>query len=135
MVMFPLFLFSISIHALTGSATRLYVGFFFFFIISIHALTGSATLALDTGVKLIDNFNPRTHGECDIVDECQVLWNARISIHALTGSATLALDTGVKLIDNFNPRTHGECDLDLYVGLVSRQNFNPRTRMGCDRYV
>ena len=87
MVMFPLFLFSISIHALTGSATRLYVGFFFFFIISIHALTGSATLALDTGVKLIDNFNPRTHGECD-----------------------LDLYVGLVSRQNFNPRTRMGCD-------------------------
>ena len=79
-----------------------------------------------------ENFNPRTHGECDEEQE-QAAAFFGISIHALTGSATIfsaffcALITifqsthsrGVRLDEggkqksitiNFNPRTHGECD-------------------------
>ena len=33
--------------------------------ISIHALTRSATTANEAGSGFIQNFNPRTHEECD----------------------------------------------------------------------
>ena len=34
------------------------------------------------------NFNPRTHGECDVTNTIAVRDGKDISIHALTGSAT-----------------------------------------------
>ena len=57
-------------------------------IISIHALTGSATVFLAAWSNYSCNFNPRTHGECDV-------------------SHLLFLVSS----SNFNPRTHGECDV------------------------
>ena len=78
------------------------------------------------------DFNPRTHGECDTIEEAEAARKAAISIHALTGSAT-KYRKRLKSIDKisihaltgsatsllwgkyfwglyFNPRTHGECD-------------------------
>ena len=56
-----------------------------------------------------DNFNPRTHGECD----------SSLNIYFLH---TL----------NFNPRTHGECDQALLIDIATTSNFNPRTHGECD---
>ncbi len=56
--------------------------------ISIHALTGSATKKRVTYGIQNNNFNPRTHGECDIYHD-NILWlNLIISIHAPARGAT-----------------------------------------------
>ena len=56
---------SISIHALTRSATLSMNRNRRNQFISIHALTRSATRALCLRTVTIKNFNPRTHKECD----------------------------------------------------------------------
>ena len=78
----------ISIHALTGSATKMLKFRKIRNYISIHALTGSATLLETHTVDELTHFNPRTHGECDHSPPSIVSLFAIISIHALTGSAT-----------------------------------------------
>ena len=55
--------------------------------ISIHALTWSATSSLKEQQEYLDNFNPRTHMECDKTVQA-ILDLYEISIHALTWSAT-----------------------------------------------
>src|SRR5699024_5798355 len=79
---------SISIHALTRSATDIFDSFFLFICISIHALTRSATRFNVYGYVNYKDFNPRTHEECDhFTFVCFTF--IFISIHALTRSATL----------------------------------------------
>ena len=57
------------------------------YLISIHALTRSATRPMHKRFRACNNFNPRTHEECD-----------------------LAVESFRKGNNNFNPRTHEECD-------------------------
>ena len=153
----------ISIHALTKSATGLIQYFFTMNQISIHALTKSATSATEFNFKMIfisihaltksatslnleskiqqQNFNPRTHKECDLsqsyIDIVQSLFqsthsqrvrllifrcksfNSLISIHALTKSATLRWFRYVRHGQYFNPRTHKECDSRFWFTLSS----------------
>ena len=78
---------SISIHALTWSATVNAESFNKWVSISIHALTWSATTIAGACMLFIDDFNPRTPCECDFI-------NHRINSRSW----------------NFNPRTHMECD-------------------------
>ena len=95
------YVFKISIHALTGSATPFLMWHLVVRNISIHALTGSATQAL-------------------------VFFSAVIfiSIHALTGSATVRYLRTNKHRKHFNPRTHGECDtLTNTTGLTPYKTF------------
>ncbi len=82
----------ISIHALTRSATGVYLDVIDNSVISIHALTRSATANYSAVLAVLDYFNPRTHKECDI-------------------TSGVAWVTGV----NFNPRTHKECDVSILV--------------------
>ena len=101
-------LVSISTHALTWSATQRLLITAFIGRISTHALTWSATLGAaapiataefqlthSRGVRLDgmppatsgDNFNSRTHVECDLgVNRLDA--DGEISTHALTWSAT-----------------------------------------------
>ncbi len=58
-------------------------------LISIHALTRSATNVFVLLSYLTTNFNPRTHEECDLSQTRQVVGVILISIHALTRSATI----------------------------------------------
>ena len=55
----------ISIHAPAKGATLQNPKVLFAFNISIHALTGSATRFNKFRIFYKQNFNPRTHGECD----------------------------------------------------------------------
>ena len=77
----------VSIHALTRSATTGFVIYGCDWKVSIHALTRSATNwdKIDRGVG--EGFNPRTHEECDSPSYCFGHCN-KVSIHALTRSAT-----------------------------------------------
>ena len=70
------------------------------FSISIHALTWSATTAL-AGATCNDegNFNPRTHMECDLGSNRWDILGGDISIHALTWSATGFLINSFSYID------------------------------------
>ena len=77
----------ISIHALTWSATKRSDSDYRIFDISIHALTWSATQEGQESDPPTDDFNPRTHMECD---------------NCLPYIAVSCRD--------FNPRTHMECD-------------------------
>ncbi len=77
----------ISIPALTRSATMVLDNDFLDELISIHALTRSATGLRRAGGGAGNDFNPRTHEECDQEPASQK-------------SAT----------EYFNPRTHEECD-------------------------
>ena len=143
--------------------------------ISIHALTRSATRHEWQQFDGWRDFNPRTHEECDRIgkkyrrnlcnfnprthEECDddVLYFrlvAPISIHALTRSATHSLrengrNDGISIhaltrsatrqtqghyregID-FNPRTHEECDLTPSYPCLPSAYFNPRTHEECD---
>ncbi|CZQ88083.1 Hypothetical protein TR210_670 [Trichococcus ilyis] len=83
---------SISIHALTRSATKAYGFWASKTPISIHALTRSATDGR------IVTLNDQT-----------------ISIHALTRSATNPSRTRSTRSPDFNPRTHEECDVPVSV--------------------
>ena len=89
----------ISIHALTRSATTLFVNVFMAFLFqSTHS----------RGVRLLNaadqtrpcNFNPRTHEECDCITINEIL-----------------------LCSNFNPRTHEECDVTSAVSRSSVFKF------------
>ncbi len=132
--------------------------------ISIHALTRSATPINSFSSWSFDDFNPRTHKECDGIlkdgrpsrqrfqsthsqgvrhDEMralsaddvisihaltrsatprchQTLRGLPISIHALTRSATAVPKAKFLPLIYFNPRTHKECD--LIEKLQKRQN-------------
>ena len=81
------FITSISIHALTKSATAVVKENRELRRISIHALTKSATPV-----------------------ELELRASLAISIHALTKSATIAVFLQLVFHDYFNPRTHKECD-------------------------
>ena len=59
--------------------------------ISIHALTRSATHLGIKGYGYEINFNPRTHKECDLFVDGVAGVGDSISIHALTRSATLTM--------------------------------------------
>ena len=63
---------TISIHALTKSATLADSLGTKDYLISIHALTKSATLFFWIPLSFSLNFNPRTHKECDIDDEALI---------------------------------------------------------------
>ena len=79
---------SISIHALTRSATAPFSSPKTCQTISIHALTRSATHLGIKGYGYEINFNPRTHKECDLFVDGVAGVGDSISIHALTRSAT-----------------------------------------------
>ncbi|CZQ88102.1 Hypothetical protein TR210_672 [Trichococcus ilyis] len=120
----------ISIHALTRSATEQDSNVIMFLHISIHALTRSATKPAGV-IPLPQNFNPRTHEECDWIERRAFVLEL-ISIHALTRSATIGSKAHCRTVpisihaltrsatnqrricdhvsSDFNPRTHEECD-------------------------
>ncbi len=78
--------YSISIHALTRSATSVKsVSDKFYIFQSTHS-HGVRPVTFNNIVPLL-NFNPRTHTECDVKKRINQL-NLTISIHALTRSAT-----------------------------------------------
>ena len=97
--------------------------------ISIHALTGSATKKRVTYGIQNNNFNPRTHGECDIYHD-NILWlNLIISIHAPARGATRCLWRLWRIFRHFNPRTREGCDLCLkWMGQTRKkfQSTHPR---------
>ena len=78
---------SVSIHALTRSATILYLGYHGLGPVSIHALTRSATNKMVSRPLSSSGFNPRTHEECD-PKILSISSGVAVSIHALTRSAT-----------------------------------------------
>src|SRR5690625_2949528 len=65
--------------------------------------------AAGTVSAIFENFNPRTHVECD-------------------GNK----DTRPFQIYDFNPRTHVECDLPSDIEMIENNDFNPRTHVECD---
>ena len=78
-------------------------------IISTHALTWSATPQFFVKWSNVNNFNSRTHVECD--------------------NFCLLTDTnGI----NFNSRTHVECDQQATGKSTVNQHFNSRTHVECD---
>ena len=120
----------VSIHALTRSATPVLASRWLSWRVSIHALTRSATHSAkragsmnrfqsthSRGVRqllarwlLADRcFNPRTHEECDIVDDID---DAEICKFQSTHSRGVRHDPLEKRDRqrSFNPRTHEECD-------------------------
>ncbi len=121
----------ISIHALTRSATRGYGPYHSRVSISIHALTRSATACSFDSVLEYNNFNPRTHEECDAERranyECEFYFNPRTHEECDAN----VVNRAHKRV-NFNPRTHEECDTakNIVVGLLT--DFNPRTHEECD---
>ncbi len=100
--------------------------------ISIHALTRSATKISESVLLSVLYFNPRTHKECDVgtIDQNQLLVN--ISIHALTRSATSYGFLFNEPKEDFNPRTHKECDTVIDFTNYMDVYFNPRTHKECD---
>ena len=58
---------------------------------------------------LLQNFNSRTHVECDQRKQSETYQNS-ISTHALTWSATICDTMEKQDRRNFNSRTHVECD-------------------------
>ena len=122
---------NISTHALTWSATIRPVSMAISSTISTHALTWSATSAISQYLGGTNNFNSRTHVECDD-----------------------AFFDGTLDEFNFNSRTHVECDppvvpacpmaaafqlthsrgvrQPLPVVPTTENNFNSRTHVECD---
>src|SRR5690625_4448674 len=80
---------SISIHALTRSATLALTKQFLRLDISIHPLTRRATFYTYQKLHSSKDFNPRTHEECD-QKAVELVHSTDISIHALTRSATMS---------------------------------------------
>ena len=77
------------------------------------------------------DFNPRTHIECDATE---LLETALDALFQSTHSYRVRLLPGETINDlgNFNPRTHIECDrADTFAG-NGQNNFNPRTHIECD---
>ena len=123
--------------------------------ISIHALTRSATNQIGAAAPCRNDFNPRTHEECDWYARDEYYYSGRfqsthsrgvrlklcsflpltktISIHALTRSATVILGMVGGSRKYFNPRTHEECDRQPRRLWDKRSNFNPRTHEECDQ--
>ena len=62
-----------------------------------------------------NNFNSRTHVECDL-NATSVNLDDIISTHALTWSATAAAELVTDGFENFNSRTHVECDRSCRAG-------------------
>ena len=102
---------TISIHALTRSATFDAVCKILYDEISIHALTRSATIRPERYGRSKSHFNPRTHEECDQF------------LHRI-----------ILTSPDFNPRTHEECDTMRRRNALRIRNFNPRTHEECDEY-
>ena len=124
---------SISIHALTRSATAPFSSPKTCQTISIHALTRSATHLGIKGYGYEINFNPRTHKECDLFVDGVAGVGDSISIHALTRSATPPVSITKLILIHFNPRTHKECDgVDNFGSCYCCTYFNPRTHKECD---
>ena len=98
---------SISIHALTRSATAPFSSPKTCQTISIHALTRSATLTLWI-----------------------VSYDHSISIHALTRSATEATVMSLPSDKYFNPRTHKECDFSFVKHVPSNLKFQSTHSQG-----
>ena len=97
----------VSIHALTRSATKSDAVWFACTVVSIHALTRSATCIAP--LELSTYF---------------------VSIHALTRSATCDGQAVRHIVRCFNPRTHEECDVEggIYFGLGPSVSIHALTR-------
>jgi len=100
----------ISIHAPTGGATGSIIFIDADGNISIHAPTGGATVSGNLYHRITINFNPRTHGGCDVP------YHSR--------SAKLSY---------FNPRTHGGCDGAAAWTPADRQEFQSTHPRGVRR--
>ena len=81
------------------------------------------------------DFNPRTHGECDLVKCNYPFFDLKISIHAPVRGATGQEKRTCKDYNNFNPRTHEGCDQPFSNGSQKFADFNPLTREGCDVFL
>ena len=105
---------------------------------------------------LPDNFNSRTHVECDYrqphcrngkaISTHALTWSATacvrraasvrpISTHALTWSATASWYISERKTWNFNSRTHVECDRLIPALRRFFWHFNSRTHVECDVFV
>ena len=80
---------------------------------------------------LHQNFNSRTHVECDQRKQSETYQNS-ISTHALTWSATICDTMEKQDRRNFNSRTHVECDVPGRHGVLDLSDFNSRTHVECD---
>ena len=142
----------ISIHALTRSATIVYKGHTWMEEISIHALTRSATKYQQQRCGYLDDFNPRTHEECDpkalrpgravedfnprTHEECdptkaEIDEAVTISIHALTRSATPTAKIRTPKLEFQSTHSRGVRRASM-CRHPSNSNFNPRTHEECD---
>ena len=145
---------SVSIHALTKSATVFSMLINDHMDVSIHALTKSATLPNTLIMPPSFCFNPRTHEECDLPlpitsvtdDKFQsthsrrvrpgIFWilsfRLRVSIHALTKSATTL--AGASAITVLFQSTHSRRVRLIRKYPISTiiNSFNPRTHEECD---
>ena len=99
---------SVSIHALTKSATKTWYDYNQGLIVSIHALTKSATL-IEQQIAEEQSFQS-THSR-------------RVRLSAIQENTNRLC---------FNPRTHEECDLCLAHTTNAHRSFNPRTHEECD---
>ena len=99
--------------------------------VSIHALTKSATRKTKDAAGGYVCFNPRTHEECDpsaiVVD---VLFFMFQSTHSRR--VRRMHPRQMRRLYCFNPRTHEECDFSYAIQFSHLRSFNPRTHEECD---
>ena len=102
------------------------------------------------------DFNPRTHEECDMVDDIFKFYHDYISIHALTRSATglhgarkqysgisihaltrsataIPLNSSISLFISIHALTRSATRHHPHINRVTI-DFNPRTHEECDRH-
>ncbi len=81
----------------------------------------------------IENFNPRTHEECDILAVFLIYRNLQFQSTHSRGVRPFAFWSKSPVYSNFNPRTHEECDDEVKAKAKQIKNFNPRTHEECDQ--
>ena len=129
-----IWLLNISIHALTRSATVSINGVLIWLHLfqSTHS-QGVRRRYIVSANRRKNNFNPRTHKECDSkVVLVSLAFSTFQSTHS-QGVRPRTIDLVEAFWCNFNPRTHKECDQRTAQScLAFTIYFNPRTHKECD---
>ena len=80
---------------------------------------------------IVENFNSRTHVECDdcniAFSDYNIHFNSRTHVECDTNFQKQFRDP-----THFNSRTHVECDCCLRFAQRIQRNFNSRTHVECD---
>ena len=87
---------------------------------------------MDVIQAFIDDFNPRTHKECDKTQMTEL--GDSMNFNPRTHKECDRLFSSPLItLPNFNPRTHKECDNKFLAAVVILSDFNPRTHKECDQ--